>query len=600
MKNNNLPINEIIGLIYETSHEPNLWPILLEGLTSLTAEEIEKLPSPEHQTITESYIFDSQSHELSTTDIHEYGELAQTLIPHIKRALKINKQLIELQEERDSVVSVLEGLPIGILLVKNDAKIVSMNSFARQLLDDNNLIADDNDYFKCLDPLSNKMMGELIHKATLDDNQESNTFSIKNEENKNVYSLYVLPARSELVEGLSGNVCTIFIATAEASKTLSSQSLKDVYGLSAAEIRIAQHLVEGKTLEEATEEFHVSLHTVKSQLKSVFAKTGTTRQAELVGELLSNPALVVKKYTQDDSDCYQHNFFKRNRPNIDSDITLSDGRILAYTEYGNRDGIPVLFFHNMLNGRFQAPAEGPVLDAMNIRLIAPERNGFGRSSSLPGRNLKTWAEDIAEFSNNLGIDSYYVLGHSTGGPFAAACAYFNHKNCIRAGMVSSMAPYKSVAELNWMRASDKLLMGMARNTPLLLVPFLKAAANSLVKSPKKFIRRYTSNWFAGDIELLHQGTYLDDWAESLAEAVRFGVDGIFDEIFMVAKSWGFELSEIKTETLIWHGTDDHSVDLSFARKLEAIPDSRFISYPGEGHLIILNHWKEIFSELVNN
>lgn len=599
MKNNSLNLNEIIGLIYETSQEPNLWPILLEGLTSLTEEKQDLLTSDEDLQRTESYIFDRNSHELSKQDINEYGELALTLIPHIRRALKINKQLIELQEERNSVVSILEGLPIGILLVRDNGKILNMNSFARKFLDENELISEQNEYIKCLDPFSDKKIGELIVKATIDDRQESNTFSIQHDDHKNDFSLYISPARSELFEGVNGNVCTIFIATAEASKTLSRRSLKELYGLSAAEIRLAQHLVDGRTLDEATERFYVSHHTVKTQLKSIFTKTGTSRQAELVGELLSNPALVVKDYARDPDIRRSKGSSKTNKPNVDSEIKLHDGRILAYTEYGSRDGIPVLFFHNMLNGRFQAPAEGKVLEAMNICLIAPERNGFGRSSSLPGRSLKTWAEDIAEFTNGLGIDDYYVLGHSTGGPYAAACAYFNHKNCIRAGMVSSMAPYASVTELHWMRASDKLLMGMARNTPLLLVPFLKAAANSLVKNPKKFIKRYTSNWFVGDIELLHQGSFLDDWADSLEEAVRYSVDGIFDEIFLTAKPWGFKLSEIQTETFIWHGTDDNSVDLSFAKKLAEIPDSRFVTYTGEGHLIILNHWQEIISELVN-
>ena len=61
-----------------------------------------------------------------------------------------------------------------------------------------------------------------------------------------------------------------------------------MHGITRAEARLASMLADGMSMEEAAEALLVSIQTVRSQLKSVFAKTGVTRQAELVALLLSD------------------------------------------------------------------------------------------------------------------------------------------------------------------------------------------------------------------------------------------------------------------------------------------------------------------------
>jgi DNA-binding CsgD family transcriptional regulator len=58
------------------------------------------------------------------------------------------------------------------------------------------------------------------------------------------------------------------------------------YGLTPAEARLAVTLVEGKTLEEAVQLLDITVHTARTQLRSVFAKTETHRQPELIALLL--------------------------------------------------------------------------------------------------------------------------------------------------------------------------------------------------------------------------------------------------------------------------------------------------------------------------
>jgi|SRR5215207_8002403 DNA-binding CsgD family transcriptional regulator len=59
-------------------------------------------------------------------------------------------------------------------------------------------------------------------------------------------------------------------------------TLQAVFGLTKAEAKLALRLMCGDTIENIAEEHGVSISTARVQLKSIFAKTGTSRQAELV------------------------------------------------------------------------------------------------------------------------------------------------------------------------------------------------------------------------------------------------------------------------------------------------------------------------------
>jgi DNA-binding CsgD family transcriptional regulator/PAS domain-containing protein len=58
--------------------------------------------------------------------------------------------------------------------------------------------------------------------------------------------------------------------------------LRQVFGLTLAEAKLAEQLVQGRTLGEASDHLQLSLETARTQLKSMFARTRTNRQTDLV------------------------------------------------------------------------------------------------------------------------------------------------------------------------------------------------------------------------------------------------------------------------------------------------------------------------------
>ena len=59
------------------------------------------------------------------------------------------------------------------------------------------------------------------------------------------------------------------------------------FGLTPAEARLALHLVAGETLRSAAVKLSITYETALSELKNIFNKTGTCRQAELVVFILT-------------------------------------------------------------------------------------------------------------------------------------------------------------------------------------------------------------------------------------------------------------------------------------------------------------------------
>jgi DNA-binding CsgD family transcriptional regulator len=102
---------------------------------------------------------------------------------------------------------------------------------------------------------------------------------------------WMLPLAFSRLNGLElpGAGCVaLFLREIGCRSPISGEFFTRSYGVTQAELRLLARLAEGKTMGEAGQVLHVSLNTVKSHLKNLFAKTGTTRQAELMRLVLNS------------------------------------------------------------------------------------------------------------------------------------------------------------------------------------------------------------------------------------------------------------------------------------------------------------------------
>ena len=110
-------------------------------------------------------------------------------------------------------------------------------------------------------------------------------------------------------------------------------------------------------------------------------------------------------------------------PEIDEKtLRLSNGRVVAWSEYGDPSGVPLLHLHGTGFSRLEAACGADAAKASGIRLIAPDRAGFGRSSSNAKSTLMSGAEDMSAVVDSLQLRRFVVSGFSGGFPHALAMA----------------------------------------------------------------------------------------------------------------------------------------------------------------------------------
>ncbi|OAF59268.1 hypothetical protein VC83_04492 [Pseudogymnoascus destructans] len=93
-------------------------------------------------------------------------------------------------------------------------------------------------------------------------------------------------------------------------------------------------------------------------------------------------------------------------------FTLPDGRQLGYTEYGDRNGTPLLYFHGYPSCRLGAYAIDDIARRQHTRLLALDRPGFGLSTPQPKRSIADWPADASAFAKSMQLSRFAVLGAS--------------------------------------------------------------------------------------------------------------------------------------------------------------------------------------------
>lgn len=103
--------------------------------------------------------------------------------------------------------------------------------------------------------------------------------------------LLLRPLWAGAVTGQAGVEYTaVFLHDPDAAFEVDSFQLAVLFDLSYAEARVTAYLAAGSSLAAIAEDFHLSIHTVRTELKSVFRKTGASSQAELIRAILTSPA----------------------------------------------------------------------------------------------------------------------------------------------------------------------------------------------------------------------------------------------------------------------------------------------------------------------
>lgn len=212
---------------------------------------------------------------------------------HIRRALNFQHRIDLLEETLIRSNNILNLIEFGLVLYDVNKIPVFINAAAQRMLDANDGLRLGTNEIEIGDRDSNERFQALLgslYKNDLPNAQRAGGIVVAPRLSRlRPYSLMVAPMKSQKLS-MENATAVVFLFDPHIRKTTTVDMLVSSYELTRAEAELAHYLALGHSLEEAAQQRGVSRNTIKTQLQSIFHKTETSRQSELVSLLLRSVA----------------------------------------------------------------------------------------------------------------------------------------------------------------------------------------------------------------------------------------------------------------------------------------------------------------------
>jgi len=219
-------------------------------------------------------------------------DLLRFLAPHLKTAFAARRKLAAAEARASDLGNTLHRSPSALVLIDVKGRPVFVNEAAARILDRSNglilgslglsaQVASDNSRLQT-------MIGKAIMAGIEKDFAHTTSILIQRFEMSPLQVL-AAPFKGSGPNGKTRAAAVVFIADPGQYRNFPANVLCELYGLTKAESRLALGLLNGLSLGEAASLGQVKIETVRTQVKTLFSKTGTKRQSELIRILAALP-----------------------------------------------------------------------------------------------------------------------------------------------------------------------------------------------------------------------------------------------------------------------------------------------------------------------
>lgn len=385
-----------------------------------------------------------------------------------------------------------------------------------------------------------------------------------------------------------------------------TEMLRGAFDLTQAETEIVRALAEGRGLQQVATERGRSIDTIRTQLKSVMAKTETRSQTELVRLTLST--LEIAQFSVDaaqDSLAISAGF-DTLEPRPFHSLTLADGRRMDYLILGDPNGRPVLF-SPLDYGLCRWPATAEAAAAVaRIKIVVPIRAGFGHSTPIPRGvpYVAQLADDYAALLDHLGIASVPVI--SLGGDSHIIVTLANaHPGRVRAMLCcAGVLPLSRAEQYERMDKWHRFILAGARYTPHLL-PFLVKAGFALARRLGKrgFVHAVYGKSPA-DVETFEVPEVYEAMVcgSDVSLSAEFSAHDAFSRevISHETTDWAADVVALKDRVpvMFFNGLQDPQVPPETLREhQQEFPWIDYTVYPDAGQLVFFRKWPEVLERV---
>ncbi|NOZ93112.1 MAG: helix-turn-helix transcriptional regulator [Acidobacteria bacterium] len=217
----------------------------------------------------------------------ESRQFLRELFPHMDQAMTVHCRLLRAERLSGVMAGALDRLSTGVVLMDARACPLLINREAARISKSNDGFTILEDGLAAATHAHTTMLRKLVRQAGAADREvdrpAGSALRLPRPSGRADYQIVVLPLPRRCQPSDAGSImAVVFVTDPERSHTPIGHLIRDLFGLTEAEVRLVMELLPGKSLTEAAKSLGLSRNTVHSQLSAVFRKTGTGRQGELL------------------------------------------------------------------------------------------------------------------------------------------------------------------------------------------------------------------------------------------------------------------------------------------------------------------------------
>ena len=216
----------------------------------------------------------------------ESRRLIERLSPHLTHAVAVRQELLAVRLLGDTLEDMLEGRSAGVIYLDRRGAIVGSNAAAERTLRSPDGLFDRCGQLRARHPDDDARLGEVLNSALRRHAAGTPTggfVAIRRQPCELPVAVHVLPVnRGRAAFGTSRAAVLVLIVDPRTKLRVDPRQTAELLGLTPAEGLVAARLAEGMSIRQIVDASGRTENTVRSQVKQALAKTGCSRQAELV------------------------------------------------------------------------------------------------------------------------------------------------------------------------------------------------------------------------------------------------------------------------------------------------------------------------------
>jgi DNA-binding CsgD family transcriptional regulator len=233
--------------------------------------------------------------ENSTDFGAEERALASLLLPHLRQSVEIFARLTRAASERTLYAGTLNLMAVGTIILDGHGKILDKDRIAEQLLKQADGVSAVSGMLSLNDRTASARLNETIRRIVESEKRGERSLveaiRVERPSGKRDFGLIVKPApQPRYLDEQHIPAIVVFISDPDRHTAMAPAALGKLFGLTPAEAAFAVLLGDGLTLDEAAAEQSIARNTARAHLRSIFAKTGVSRQTQLVRLIVTSLA----------------------------------------------------------------------------------------------------------------------------------------------------------------------------------------------------------------------------------------------------------------------------------------------------------------------